>query len=227
MVLPPILELLIRRFGWRGSLQIQAVGAAVLLGLCAATYRHPRPEALLDKEGREMAPKGDAEGPSKASPFPPAWERSLCNSPVFVTFCLSVMLCAVGYFVPFVHLVRSAGAAGPRRPITPVTPTPRRPLQVTYMEDAGSTRAEGAFAVALIGLASTVGACASAVHATPSTRPTPRVHRAPLPPGPGRCRPGCVWMDDGPHGDHGADHVPVLHLCHRGVHGPGAPRRRL
>lgn len=123
MVLPPILELLIRRFGWRGSLQIQAVGAAVLLAICAATYRHPRLETVPDKAAQRATGKGGPAAAEEEGGHVPAWERSLCNSPIFVTFCLSVMLCAVGYFVPFVHLVRSAGGGAVCSP-APLTVLP-------------------------------------------------------------------------------------------------------
>jgi MFS family permease len=125
LVLPPIASFLIHTVGWRSSYMV--IGAAVALGGGALAL-------LIEGDPRARGQLPDGDPPTAAvSPKPAgASVAEAVTSRRFVLLYLACFICALGVFVPFVHL------------------TP-------YAADHGVSEAIAVLLVGTIGVGSTVG----------------------------------------------------------------------
>ncbi|XP_078665638.1 monocarboxylate transporter 13-like [Branchiostoma floridae x Branchiostoma belcheri] len=108
---PPVFQLLIDHYAWRGSLFVVA-GVALQGCIFGALLR---PIYLIeDIENRKTVTSNDAKTTSRrrcAAVFT-LLDLSLFRQPYFVVFTLSNMLLIFGNFIPFVHLVAHARNVG-------------------------------------------------------------------------------------------------------------------
>ncbi|XP_019628478.1 PREDICTED: monocarboxylate transporter 13-like [Branchiostoma belcheri] len=108
---PPVFQLLIDHYGWRGSLFVVA-GVALQGCIFGALLR---PIYLIeDFENRKTVTSNDEKAPSRRRCFSLCrlLDLSLFRKPYFVVFILSNMLLIFGNFIPFVHLVAHARNVG-------------------------------------------------------------------------------------------------------------------
>lgn len=99
LVMPPLATWLIASFGWRSAYVSLGVLALVLgLGAARLIVDHPQTRAL--------GPDGDpAPLPTATPPKPGLTTREAIRTPRFIGMYVACLLCAIGIFVPFVHLV--------------------------------------------------------------------------------------------------------------------------
>ena len=126
LVLPPLATFLVAHIAWRDAYRVLA--AIALAGALGAMLLRQRPEEF------GLYPDGDVPVTSstKRQPHPGVTIRVALGSRIFATLYASCLLCGIGVFVPFVHLM-------------------------PYAEDHGITAAAASILIALIGLGSTLG----------------------------------------------------------------------
>jgi MFS family permease len=118
---PPLAAWLITAFGWREAYAILSIGASVI-GLAAAF--------LLESDPARRGLRTEA--PAGTAPVGGATMREAIATRPFRLLYAGCLACAIGLFVPFVHIV-------------------------PYAEDHGVPRATAVFLVGLIGIGSTAG----------------------------------------------------------------------
>jgi MFS family permease len=130
LVVPPLAALVITHLGWRGAyLALGAFAIAVGIGAALLIENDPRDRGLYpDGEGLPGAPRP---GPS-ATPAAGLSIAEAVQSKSFLGLYAACLFCALGVFVPFVHL------------------TP-------YAIDHGMAKSSAVLLVSVIGIGSTIG----------------------------------------------------------------------
>jgi MFS transporter, OFA family, oxalate/formate antiporter len=99
LVVPPLASLLIDHFGWRDTYLVLGGLAAVLGSAMALLIENDPRDRGLGPDGDPIQPKPSATRAAGAS------VHEAVRSRQFIVLYVACLICAIGVFVPFVHLV--------------------------------------------------------------------------------------------------------------------------
>ena len=94
LVMGPVMNSLLKQLGWRNTLRVYA-GLSAIIFVSAILYRPINTSAVHHEK--------DSKEPKKAKFI----DLSIFKNKAYVFWCLALSIFILGYFVPFVHLVRS------------------------------------------------------------------------------------------------------------------------
>lgn len=94
LVMGPVMNEMLKHLGWRNTLRICAATSSLVL-ICAILYRPINSRVVQDRT--------DADTEQQKAKF---IDFSIFKNKAYIFWCTSLAIFILGYFVPFVHLVR-------------------------------------------------------------------------------------------------------------------------